>query len=453
MPPEGSDHRHQFMLAAALAISLAGYIILAYFTNRTDFLKLLGAFTVVSTIYFWVLKCPYRGPLTAWLIGALILRLIFLAAAPELSDDYFRFIWDGRLWNRGISPFAYLPADLMEIEEFASQPINQVLFRGLNSPEYFTVYPPISQYVFLSSTYFFPEDIQANFIFMRIIILLAEGGTVLILPKVLRAFQQPPEWALIYAWNPLVILELTGNLHFEAVMILFLILALWFYQKQQYHPSAVAVGLAIGTKLIPLIFLPLLWKRLPGHKLLQYYIWVGVTVLLCFLPILNMDLIKGLSAGLGLYFQKFEFNASIYYLIREIGFLVKGYNTIQTAGIVLAVTTFLLIIWLAAKSGKHLTWPQAMTFALTIYLFLTTTVHPWYIAPLVLLCSFTNFRYPLVWAFLIIFSYSGYSEQGYQENLSWVILEYAVVWIVLMAEFKGWRLPPNLFKVRTVFRT
>ena len=134
-----------------------------------------------------------------------------------------------------------------------------------------------------------------------------------------------------------------------------------------------------------------------------------------------------MQSSLSLYFQKFEFNASVYYLVREIGFAVKGYNIIQVAGSYLAVFTFLAILLFAYYSHRSMSWAKAMLWALVIYLFMATTVHPWYVTPLVALVVFTNYKFPVVWSMAVILSYAGYSQAGYTENIYLVIAEYTVV--------------------------
>ena len=381
--------------------------------------------------------------------AAIIFRLALLGAVPELSDDFYRFIWDGLLWNQGIPPYAFLPNSLIEQPELSGALFPE-LYDGLNSPDYFTVYPALSQLVFVISTKLFPESIMGNIITMRLFLIAAEIGTLLLLPRLLERFQIKSKHALIYAWNPLVIIELTGNLHFEALMIFFLALTLWFWKKGTWWWSAVCLGLAVSTKLIPLIFLPLLWGKLPWKNLLSYYALTGITILICFLPWLNLELVMRLLGGLSLYFVKFEFNASVYYVIREIGFAVKGWNIIETAGKYLALTTFVAIMLLSWLSRKKITWPQAMMWGLLIYLMLTTTVHPWYITPLVFLSIFSDYRFALVWSFAVIVSYAGYSSQGYQENLVLTFAEYALVLGYLVWETRSIMLTKNLFPLKSV---
>jgi hypothetical protein len=254
--------------------------------------------------------------------------------------------------------------------------------------------------------------------------------------KILRNCGLSENKVLIYAWNPLVIMELTGNLHLEAVMIFFVLLAVFLLQENRWVPSALSLAAGVAVKLVPLIFLPLLAFRDHWKRVMLYWSICGVAVAGFFLTTWSTALWDGPSSSLTLYFQKFEFNASIYYLVREIGFAVKGYNIIQTAGPFLALVTFISILVLSRYTHKSMKWPQAMIWALTIYFLMATTVHPWYITTLVALAVFTNYRFPIAWSVLAVLSYAGYLETGYQENMLLVLTEYLFLAVVMFWDLR-----------------
>ena len=142
-------------------------------------------------------------------------------------------------------------------------------------------------------------------------------------------------------------------------------------------------------------------------------------------------------SSIHLYFQNFEFNASIYYILREIGYIYKGYNTIAIIGKILPLITILIILMItffkANKTNKDLI--ISMLLAISVYYFLATTVHPWYIVIPLFLSLFTPYRYPLVWSFFLILSYSAYqNETLYKENLFLVFIEYTIVYTVFIYE-------------------
>ncbi|WP_155800941.1 hypothetical protein [Pontibacter sp. BAB1700] len=145
--------------------------------------------------------------------------------------------------------------------------------------------------------------------------------------------------------------------------------------------------------------------------------------------------------SIDLYFQRFEFNASVYYLLRWLGYQLTGYNQIAVIGPLLSLATFIAILSMAAvkKLGSVRRLAGYMAAALTVYLLLATTVHPWYITTLVALTTLSHFRYATVWSCLAIFSYSAYRTSAYTENLWLVALEYTLVGLWLLAELYLYR--------------
>jgi alpha-1,6-mannosyltransferase len=400
------------------------YLALGYAVPRSDFPVLLTLFALLFAGYFYFLRSDL--PLKTGLTLALVFRLLLLFSLPTLSDDYFRFLWDGRLLIAGENPFLNLP-DLYANNNFSGIPgLSRSLYENLNSPHYFSVYPPVCQFVFGLTAFIDPKNNLVGVIVMRFFILLAETGSVWLLLKLLRKFNLPEKNIMLYALNPLVIMELTGNLHFEAFMIFFTLAALYFFTQNRYHFSAVSLGLAVCSKLLPLIILPFLFKRLGLRNWLSYCLIVCSICLVLFLPFLNAAFIAHFSNSLNLYFQKFEFNASIYYLIREIGFLISGYNQIAIIGPMLSLCTFCGVLLLAARETNPCSenLPKQFIFALTLYLLFATIVHPWYLTTLVAFATLTNLRYPIIWAGLGILSYAAYQTNAYTENPLLLTLEY-----------------------------
>jgi alpha-1,6-mannosyltransferase len=423
------DKRRTLWLITVLSLSLLGYIWLGYGTVRTNFGQLVALFAFLSGLYLLALFRKVFDVRFPILLGAaLMLRVSLMFMTPNLTDDYFRYVWDGLLFAHGYNPYLVLPSQFIHSAQTVPG-ITTALFEGLNSPNYYTVYPSLCQFLFGLSAKLFDGNILGNVIIIRLVVLLTELGTIILLYKLATQLAIPPNQVAIYAFNPLVIIELTGNIHLEAVMLFFLVLAVYFLVKERQLYAAVSFGLAVSVKLLPLIFLPLLIKRLGVTKSLIFYAIVGATFAVLFVPFLNANLAANFFSTINLYFQKFEFNASIYYLLRWIGYLVTGYNTIAVLGVLLAIAAFVAIVFIAIRE-KVITWQslfQSMLMCLTAYFLLATTVHPWYITTLVLVLVFTRYRYPVGWSVLIILSYAAYRTSPYSENLWLVAVEYIAV--------------------------
>jgi len=416
-------------ISAFTLLSLFGYIWLGYGTIRTDFVQLVLLFGFLSSLYMLALYRKVFNVGFPIVIGsAMLLRISLMFMTPNLTDDYFRYIWDGLLFTHGYNPYLIMPSEFIHSPHTVTS-ITSSLYAGLNSPDYYTIYPPVCQFIFGLSAVLAGGNIVGNIIIIRLVIILAEFGVIFLSHRLASKLSVSPQLIALYAFNPLVIIELTGNLHLEAVMLLFLVLAIYLLVLGKQVYAAVSFGLAVGVKLLPLIFLPLLIKRLGLAKSMIFYIIVGATFVVIFLPFYNVELIPNFVSSLRLYFQTFEFNASLYYLLRWIGYQITGYNIIAIVGIALAIVAFLFIIIIAVRE-KTVTWLslfQGMLMCLTTYLLLATTVHPWYITSLILITLFTRYRYPILWSIATILSYAAYRTVPYSENLWFVAVEYVVV--------------------------
>lgn len=426
----------------ALLLSGAAYALLAYATPRAHFGQLVLLLAGAFGAYAWLLWA--RLPLRAGLVAAAGFRLLWLLALPALSDDYHRFRWDGLLVAAGQNPFRYRPDELLAPPApgrpaFPTPPAaRNLLYAKLNSPHYYSVYPPVCQAAFGLAARLSPASERGFVLVLRGVVLAAEAATAALLPWLLACFGLPARRALVYLLNPLVIVELTGNLHFEALLIALLLAALALLARGRRAASAGALGLAVATKLLPLLVLPLLARRLGGRRFGAYAALTGLTVLVSFAPFLSADLLAHLGRSLRLYFQLFGFNASGYYLLRAAGFYVNGYVHNRYFGPALGLAATAAALLLAAREVRP-TWrslPLTLLLTLTAYYLFSPVVHPWYLTPLVALSVFTSYRYALVWSGLVGLSYAAYQTTAYAENLWLVGLEYGIMLLVLAWELR-----------------
>jgi len=411
------------LLFTLLGLSASVYIILGYFTPRDEFSQLMllfvCAFLLAGTLFTYF-NDYYK--LIAFV--SILFRAALLFSVPSLTDDFYRFFWDGSLYSNGVNPYLHLPAEYMK-EAVLAPNISSSLFEHLNSPNYFTIYPPLCQYMFWVACNL-GNGISQSVLVMKAFVLLAEIGSILLMVKLLKLFKIRPQNLLIYALNPLVIIELSGNLHFEAVMIFFLLLAVYLFKSGKITLSATSLAMAVSVKLLPLIFLPLLIKRLKMPQMVLYAGVVGTLVVLLFFPFYDHSMATNLWSSILLYFQTFEFNASVYYLFRWIGRYITGYNNIAVIGPLLSVVTLSTVLYLSLRKnsdeGSRLL--VTMLLAITVYFLLSTTVHPWYITTLVALGAFTKYQYASLWSFLVLLSYAAYAAKPFHENFYLLGLEY-----------------------------
>ncbi|WP_282123673.1 mannosyltransferase [Algibacter mikhailovii] len=434
--------------------SLIGYWVFAYDLIRVDYFKLVGLYTVLFLLFHKLIS-TFKTNVVVLTYLTFIFRAIFILAIPNLSQDFYRFIWDGRMILAGLNPYLYTVESFISAGEY---PVAEALElrqgMGALNASHFSNYPPINQLCFLIAALFSSKSILGSVVVIRLIIIAADFGTLYFGKKLLNKLDIPTHNIFWYILNPFIIIELTGNLHFEGVMIFFLILSLYLLYNNQWKWAGIAMAASISVKLIPLIFLPLFFqwftKRANNKyindtytnklaRLIGFYAIVLTTVILLFLPFYSAELITNYSKTVALWFQKFEFNASLYYVARSIGYIFRGYNEIAIIGKITPVLVILFILSLTFFR-KNLSMKQlitAMLMALSIYFFTATTVHPWYIATLLILSVFTKYKYPLVWSFVIILSYLAYinlNKADKSENLWIIALEYIIVYAVFIWE-------------------
>ena len=444
----------QYKIPLLFAIaSIALYISFGYDLERSDFVKLISLYTALFfTTCLFIKKIISKSRDNFWFLAGLgiIFRLTFILAIPNLSQDFYRFLWDGRLLLKGFSPYLFTPdsSPILGISIVQSKELIQGM--GALNASHFSNYPPINQLLFAIAALFAGKSILGSVIVLWVLIIMADVGILYFGKKLLEELNLPIKNIFWYFLNPFIIIELSANLHFEGVMLFFFVWALYLLFKGKWFWAAVLIGISISVKLIPLLFLPLFLKYFRKKKnltgldlpsLFKFYTIIGITVLVTFVPFLSSEFIQNFSATIALWFQNFEFNASVYYIIRWIGFQIVGWNTIGTIGKILPVLVLLFVMSIALfrknKTPQQLI--TAMLFAVSFYFFLSTTVHPWYIATPLLLSVFTKYKFAIVWSFMVMLSYSAYGKDGFDENLWLVALEYIMVigiavWEILLSQ-------------------
>ncbi|PQJ79524.1 mannosyltransferase [Polaribacter porphyrae] len=443
---------YKYKEATLVLISIILYFLFAYHLERTNFTKLIFLWFLLFGCFYFLIKSnaiSFRN-----LVGISILfRLIFLFAIPNLSQDFYRFIWDGRMIFKGLNPYLSLPQTFIQQNNFPIADA-QELYAGMGelNGSHYTNYPPLNQLSFLIAALFSSKSIFGSIIVLRLQIILADIGILYFGKKLLSSLKLPIKNIFWYILNPFIIIEMTGNLHFETVMLFFLILGLYKLHQQKWILAAILIACSISVKLIPLLFLPLFFQWFVKPKklskttvftrmiqLVVFYTIVLSIIIILFLPFYSSTLIDNYSNSVGLWFRSFEFNASFYYIFREIGYLFRGYNEIAIIGKITPLLTilFLIILTFFRRNILIIQLITAMLFGLCFYYFTATTIHPWYVATPLILCVFTKYKFPVVWSLVIILSYQAYANTPWQENLWFVAIEYFIVYSILFYEVRN----------------
>ena len=424
-----------------IGISMILYIIWAYNLARFEHSKLLLIYTVLFGSYYFIVK--NQKIKESWLSYlAVLFRLLFLLAIPNLTQDFYRFVWDGRLILEGLNPYLHTPNELME-SSIGLFPQMNTLYEGMGalSAKHYSNYPPVHQMPFIIAAFISKHSILGSIVVLRLILISADLGILVFGKKLLKKLNKPTRTMYWFILNPLVIIELTGNLHFEGLMLCLFIMSLYFIHSKKWHIAAVVMALSIAVKLVPVLSLPLFLNKLGWKKSVLFYSVTAAVFIILFIPFFSFGLLENFSATIGLWFSNFEFNASVYYFLKGTLENINGVSVINSMGIIVACVVTLQTSYLLLKKKKETSQIILMIlWILSGYYFISTTVHPWYIISLLLLSVFTNYKFVLVWSYTLILSYIAYNEFSVEECNSILIIEYTPVILML-----GWELYSKKF--------
>jgi len=287
------------------------------------------------------------------LVLAAVWHLQFLRMQSGPDDDIRRYVWDGRLQRLGYNPYLVVPGDP------AVRGLHTAETRDLNHPDLPSPYPAGAQLFFRAVT-----AIHESTFALKVAFVVCDFAIIFVLLDVLRREKRGAHLVLAYAWNPLLAIEVAGSGHIDIVGALLLLVSYAALRRQWRAIAAVGFGLAVAVKLLPIVLLPLYWKRVRPRDAVLAVALVG----LLYVPFLN----QGVPIGsLGTFVNSFQFNDPVFASLE----LVAPPQIV--AGLAVLVG-FLTAIWLRSKSPE---WtPEAIAWPMAVTLLCGPVVYPWYLS-------------------------------------------------------------------------
>jgi hypothetical protein len=263
----GADSMHVALLSRAnlllVALGLASLALYRYGLNfdKTrpiqiiQFLQIALAQCALYVLAAWVVwrrRRTSRSTLVLVVVFAALFRLSVLFAPPMLSDDIYRYIWDGRVQAARVNPYRYVPAD--EALKFLR---DDRVYPNINRRDFApTIYPPLAQVIFFLAT-----RVSESLVWMKALMILFEAAGLYALSALLASFKLPRERVLLAAWHPLAVWEIAGNGHLDAIVLAFVAFALVAHRKGRESLTGVLLASAVLVKLFPLVLFPALYRR------------------------------------------------------------------------------------------------------------------------------------------------------------------------------------------------
>jgi hypothetical protein len=355
-----------------------------------------------------------RRLLLTALLFALAFRIPPAVAPVDAANDMVRYIWDGRVQRFGYSPYAVVPADPRVAHTHTDETLRMPSLRTV------TPYPPGAQLFFRLIV-----SIRDSTVFMKIALVLCDLLTILVLWRWLGVLDRSPWLTLVYAWNPLVVLEIAHSGHIDALGALWICASAYFLSRRRTLVATLTLVLAITTKLLPIVLLPLYWRRI---RWIDACLGVALGLAL-YLPFadgfrLPLGAIPGVVASV-------RFNGPVFRAIRTV-------VTPQVAAAFAVLAGLSVAYWARRRISR--TDPAAWAWPMAVALLCAPVIYPWY------LLYFTPFLWSRDNAPLVVWTISALPVYSVWERVlhggRWIVpwwIEVAEFGLVLLAVVAVWR--------------
>ncbi len=344
----------------------------------------MASLTLAGIVYLLAVREFFAKPrfpqrvVVLGLVLAAVWHVEFLRVPSGADDDIHRYVWDGRLQRLGYNPYIVVPSDP------AAKGLHTPETRNLNNPDLPSPYPAGAQLFFRAIT-----AIEESTFALKLAFVLCELAIVFVLLDVLRG-RQAAHLVLVYAWNPLLAIEVAGSGHVDVVGALLVVISVAALARSWRAISALTLGLAVAVKFLPIVLLPLYWKRVRICDAVLAATVVG----LLYVPFLHHGSIP--TGSLGTYVQNFRFNGPVFAALTQVVPPQLLAALALLAGLVTAT-------WLRNSatewSADTFAWPMAAS------LLCAPVVFPWYLLWLLPFLTSASTLLIIVWTVSIIPTY------------------------------------------------
>jgi len=298
------------------------------------------------------------------LLTALLCRLVLLPHPP--SDDINRYLWEGRLITHGINPYGHAPQSPELAQLAATDPYQP----HVNHPDMTAAYPPFVLLAFAAVTQLWYHPMA-----LKLLIIVWDLGTLCFLLALLRHRRLDARWAILYAFNPITLFSFAGQAHFDALQGLFLMGALFWYDRRRWGWMFLFAGLAVQSKYAAVLALPLLLRR----DNLRYAPVALAAIVLPALPFVTSG-VAPLFASLITFADAFAFNGSVHALLAAV-LHSRESATLICKLLLIATLLYGWARYTPARRGRFKDDPvPGIFFVLGAALLLAPTLHVWYLS-------------------------------------------------------------------------
>ena len=394
---------------------LAWYSLYPQHLSPAAFYGLLGGGFLLSLLAF---RCSAAVSPVHLLLWTAAFRLLGCLGQPLLEDDFYRYLWDGYRFFESGSPYGIAPAAFFGDGTIPQQFIN--VLAQVNYPQFPTIYGPTLEYSFLLAHLIAPAQVWP----LQILYFLLDLALIALLLKMVEA-----RWVLLYAWSPLVIKELAFTAHPDGLGVFFLMLALFWRQREYFAGASVALALSVGAKVFAWLLVPFVLWRMPR----RYWAVFALVLTGLYAPFLvdgDADL-----AGLRVFVERWQFNGSLFPLLQH-------WLSPVVSKVLLAMVFLVFYLWVFTRHSR-MDWRMPRgDWLFGVFFLFAPVVNAWY---LIWLLPFAVI-FPTAWAwsasfavllsYLIGINFMGVTYLPLMQQPWWVLsLEYGVVLLALVFDW------------------
>lgn len=412
-----------------ICLSILLFICAYTISTHIDIPLFLRIFFFIFVFYSIACYCAMRSNQNSFLLVffilavALVVRFYFVSLNPQLSDDLYRYVWDGKVTVSGINPYTYAP-DNPKLKHLLDQGHARI-----NHPHLKTIYPPFSQTAFAAISLFSSTIPAYKYVFV-----FFDIATITIIILLLRLRRLNPCLSLIYAWNPLVIIEFAYSGHLDIMGIFFLMLSILLFTTDRKVSGFAILACSFLSKYLSFLLLPFFVVKKEYRRL----IWIfPLIIFLGYLPFASAG--HGLFESLKTYASQWEFNSALFFILSRIGVSMTSIRLLLFSS---------LIIFSVYQGYKQNDLLYYTYLVIGCILIVSPTVHPWYVCWIIPFLCFFPHKAWILFSGLVVGSY-------------WVLIQYkqSALWYlnpsILMVEYMPFYtiLILDYIKRRKVIRT
>jgi alpha-1,6-mannosyltransferase len=342
-------------------------------------LGIAGVAYLLSVREFFLTQQYPRHIIFACLALSGVWRVPFLLKPATSQDDLRRYVWDGRLQHLGYNPYIAIPND----PKLAA--VHTTETRGMNNPDVPSPYPAGAQLFFRGVT-----SISESTFAFKVAFMGCDWAMVLVLLNVLRRTNVKEHWVLAYWWHPLLATDVAGSGHVDIVGALLLLISFAAIIRRWRTTAAIAFGLAVATKFLPIVLLPLYWRRVRMRDAL-IAVLVFTALYAPFLVRWRVPL-----GSLGIFVQRFRFNDPIFAAVERVANPVVAAAFAVLAGLAVAA-------WIRIRCRKET--PDAWAWPMGAALVCAPVIYPWYLIWLLPFLRSASSAPLILWSVTILSTY------------------------------------------------